>query len=57
MHAALPWSPRSVLRSWKKSLNTYNGNIEEAKQNLTRIERQLLKRDKLHVSIDDMHTH
>ncbi|MDO6614955.1 DUF6525 family protein [Pacificibacter sp. 1_MG-2023] len=53
MHAALPWSPRSVLRSWKKSLQTYNGDIEEAKQHLSRVERQLLKQDKFHPRIDE----
>ncbi|RPE71781.1 hypothetical protein EDD53_0909 [Pacificibacter maritimus] len=53
MHAALPWSPRSVLKSWQKSLQANNGNAEAAKQNLTHIERKILKRDKFHIPIED----
>lgn len=43
--AALPWSPRSALRLWRKSLSLHAGDTATALQHLSRVERERLGRD------------
>lgn len=45
MHAALPWSAQSVLHLWRKYLRMTGGDLEEGRDHLTRVEREMLKLD------------
>ncbi|MBN8290857.1 hypothetical protein JI664_02660 [Rhodobacter sp. NTK016B] len=43
--AALPWSPHSALKLWRRSLAKHNGDTEQVLAHLSRAERAMLLRD------------
>ncbi|WP_255402827.1 DUF6525 family protein [Pararhodobacter sp. CCB-MM2] len=43
--AALPWSPQSALKIWRRSLTRYDGDTAQALAHLSRAERSMLSRD------------
>lgn len=43
--AALPWSPRSALRIWRKALRSSGGDVEHARGHLAQAEMRQLRRD------------
>lgn len=43
--AALPWSPRSALRLWQRSLARHDGDASAALRHLSRVELAMLQRD------------
>lgn len=43
--AALPWSARSALRLWRKTLRDAGGDAAEARQRLSGLERRQIARD------------
>ncbi|MHA3979376.1 DUF6525 family protein [Halovulum sp. GXIMD14794] len=43
--AALPWSPRSALRLWHRSLARHGGDASAALAHLSRVEKAMLDRD------------
>ncbi|MGB0496808.1 MAG: DUF6525 family protein [Rubricella sp.] len=43
--AALPWSARSVARVWSRALKEARGDAQHALAELTRLEREHLRRD------------
>ncbi|GHA58979.1 hypothetical protein GCM10008927_25820 [Amylibacter ulvae] len=45
--AALPWSPRSALRVWHRSLRACDGDLSAAKQIMTIREFERLKSDRI----------
>jgi hypothetical protein len=47
MDAALPWSAQSAYRAWCRSLRASGGDTEAAKRNLSRLERDMLKKDRI----------
>ncbi|MCZ0962456.1 DUF6525 family protein [Paracoccus benzoatiresistens] len=47
--AALPWSPRSVLRLWDRLLREMRGDVEAVLARLDRAERKMLAKDCLRI--------
>ena len=43
--AQLPWSPRSVLKLWKRAMDLHGGEVDAALSHLTRCETQTLKKE------------
>lgn len=43
--AALPWSARSALRHWRKTLQSCGGDTAAAQTRLTQIEKRQMSRD------------
>lgn len=43
--AALPWSPHSALRAWRRALHTCGGNSKLAKLKMTRAEQRQMVKD------------
>ncbi|MFP4305278.1 DUF6525 family protein [Rhodosalinus sp.] len=43
--AAMPWSPRSALRIWRRVLRRSGGDVRRAQQEMSRIEAERLAED------------